>query len=282
MSSRFKKILSYALKISVSAAAIWYIVHHVGSEQLKESLLEVQFGYVVLALVLYLASQVISTKRLETFLRCISIPIPFRENLSLYFIGMAYNLFLPGGIGGDAYKVFYLSKKYEQGKKLIVQALLLDRLFGLLAIIILLAPITAYFSLTEFPNWMVIILILPLAAGSYFGVKWLFKTFLPAYVSATRYSIYLQAIQMFAAIFLAKGVGIDDLGHIALIFLLSSIATAIPVFLGGIGAREIVFAQMAIYFGFAETPFVTVAILFSFITLVSAVPGLFLDWQTRN
>ena len=52
--------------------------------------------------------------------------------LCLCYVGMFYNLFLPGGIGGDAYKVYQL-RKYHQGRTFaIVQAMIFDRLNGFL------------------------------------------------------------------------------------------------------------------------------------------------------
>ncbi len=39
---------------------------------------------------------------------------------------MFYNLFLPGGIGGDAYKGYVLKKKYEVKTKSVVSILVLD------------------------------------------------------------------------------------------------------------------------------------------------------------
>ena len=47
---------------------------------------------------------------------------------------MFYNLFLPGAISGDAYKVVLLTRKYDVSYKKITAAVLLDRFSGLLAL----------------------------------------------------------------------------------------------------------------------------------------------------
>jgi len=48
-----------------------------------------------------------------------------------YYIGMFYNLFLPGSVGGDAYKVFLLHEQGVGRTKPLILATLLDRLSGL-------------------------------------------------------------------------------------------------------------------------------------------------------
>ncbi len=50
---------------------------------------------------------------------------------------MFYNLFLPGGIGGDGYKIYLLQKNYQTGTKKIFGAVLADRISGMVALVVL-------------------------------------------------------------------------------------------------------------------------------------------------
>ena len=72
----------------------------------------INFIYLLIASLLFLASQIISTKRLELFFKANNFHLSFYSNLKLYFIGMFYNFFIPGGIGGDAFKVYILNKNF--------------------------------------------------------------------------------------------------------------------------------------------------------------------------
>jgi glycosyltransferase 2 family protein len=47
------------------------------------------------------------------FLKCTWVNIPEKHIIQLYLLGIYYNLFLPGGIGGDGYKIYLLKQKIK-------------------------------------------------------------------------------------------------------------------------------------------------------------------------
>src|SRR5207237_3398719 len=55
----------------------------------------------------------------------------------LFFIGMFYNQFLPGGTGGDVVKTYLLWKETPGNKPGALLAVLFDRMIGLIALIII-------------------------------------------------------------------------------------------------------------------------------------------------
>lgn len=61
-------------------------------------------------------SKIISSIRLNRYFKDINLSLSQTYNLKLYYLGMFYNLFLPGGIGGDGYKIYIikniLNKKF--------------------------------------------------------------------------------------------------------------------------------------------------------------------------
>src|SRR5256885_7152376 len=65
----------------------------------------------------------------------------FRSHLSLprlsglFFIGMFYNQFLPGGTGGDIMKSYYLLKETPDKKAGALLAVVFDRFIGLVALV---------------------------------------------------------------------------------------------------------------------------------------------------
>src|SRR5437868_15460208 len=95
--------------------------------------------YLIFALIFFILSKIFSSFRLNINFRNIGLHLPEKKNLKLYWLGMYYNLFLPGAISGDAYKVVLLNRKYQASYKKTSAAVLLDRFSGLLALGIILS-----------------------------------------------------------------------------------------------------------------------------------------------
>ncbi|MBR9860617.1 flippase-like domain-containing protein [bacterium] len=278
---KLKKVLGYFLKLGVSAFAIFYIFKNVGTDDLWETLSSTSILIILLCLSLYILSQWISTHRLNEALRAIDIKVPFIENFRLYFVGMAYNLFLPGGIGGDAYKVVYYTKHYTDQRKKTIAALLYDRLIGLLAIFLLLAVFASMSPLPFKASWLIVFAVVPIFFIARHLGSLTFKSFTSVFTKMTGFSLFVQLTQAVLITALALSYGLNDLPAIICIFFISTIATSIPIFLGGLGAREIVFVKMAQVWELPESPMLSIAVIFSLINVISAIPGLILDWKMK-
>ena len=97
---------------------------------------------------------------------------------------MYYNLFLPGGIGGDAYKVILMNKRWPQGGlRLLSAAVLLDRISGVAGLGILAG---LCFALLAKNNLGIIGLasVIPAIVVFYLVVKKWFPSFLNSFWSA--------------------------------------------------------------------------------------------------
>src|SRR5919202_3802861 len=128
------KLLKLLLKIVITVLCFWYISTKINFAKAWDALLQAQWGFLFLAAVLLGISKAISAFRLNIYFRNINIHLPEWRNIKLYWLGMFYNLFLPGAISGDAYKVILLTKKYKAPYKKTTAAVLLDRFSGLLAL----------------------------------------------------------------------------------------------------------------------------------------------------
>lgn len=274
-----KRWLLWIFKFALSALAIYFVVKAFSKEEILSSIKTIKIPQFLGALLLYLLSQWISSNRLLKLIEILKININKTKNFALYLIGMSYNLFLPGGIGGDAYKQVYYKKnsKVEHGP--ILSSLILDRLCGLAAILILIAatlPSSSY-SITRIKWFYALAPILFLAAS--FLLQKFFVRFKKAVDAAIIRSLIIQILQVLAAFVLASSFSIFDIGNVAVVFLISSVATAIPVFLGGFGARELVFLQLAPFFSMEPKVGVAIAIAFSLVVLLASIPGLFIDYS---
>ncbi|QKG53302.1 lysylphosphatidylglycerol synthase transmembrane domain-containing protein [Hymenobacter sp. BRD67] len=110
--SAWRRYALLAVKLAFMAGALWLVARHLDLPTLGRTLRYARPGWLGLAAGLFTLSKLISSVRLNTFFRAVGIQLTERYNLRLYWLGMFYNLFLPGGIGGDGYKVYLLGKEF--------------------------------------------------------------------------------------------------------------------------------------------------------------------------
>ena len=138
------KIVKNILKVVVTVAALYWVFSKVSIQDLKDALLKSNPLFLLFAFLAYATSILISSSRLLSFLTAIGLHVSERYNFKLYQLGLFYNLFLPGGVGGDGYKIYFLRKKYSiKGRKLL-GALFFDRLSGLWALCLIIAALIIF------------------------------------------------------------------------------------------------------------------------------------------
>jgi len=128
------KALKPILKIIVSILILFFVYKKIDAPELWATLKTVNPLWIVLAFLLFVLSQYVSSIRLQYFWKDINVKLSNAHNWKLYLIGMYYNLLLPGGIGGDGYKVVVIDKAQQVGKGKLIKALVFDRLSGLLGL----------------------------------------------------------------------------------------------------------------------------------------------------
>lgn len=279
---RYKKQFQTVLKLLLTALALYLVFRKIDTNQLLEITKTIQWLWLIPALFLFMLSKVATAIRLNQYFKNIGLQLSEKLNFRLYLIGMFYNLFLPGGIGGDGYKIYLLNKNFKTPVKKLLQAALLDRLGGLVAIVFLLfglfllVKVQVDFLETTIWNGLMV-------AGLVFTlpVLWLiqklfFKDFLPSFWSANVWSMAGQVAQLICAWFILGSLGItENILSYQLVFLLSSIVAVLPLTIGGIGARELVFIYAYTYVGISETAAVAFSLIFFLISAVVSLLGVF-------
>src|SRR4030095_16619662 len=132
--SKLSKYLKLLLKVGVTVVCFWYISKKIDFHAVKDAFLKANWLWLFVAVILLMLSKLFSAFRLNIYFRNIRIHLPGWRNIKLYWLGMFYNLFLPGSSMGNAYKVVLLKKKYDSSYKKTTAAVLLDRFSGLLAL----------------------------------------------------------------------------------------------------------------------------------------------------
>ena len=89
---------------------------------------------IAFGLTLFLVQNLIFAARWKLFVDLTS-PISMRLAAKLHLIGMFFNFFIPGGVGGDIVKALELSKTNGSARSQTLSTVMSDRIFGLFAMI---------------------------------------------------------------------------------------------------------------------------------------------------
>jgi uncharacterized membrane protein YbhN (UPF0104 family) len=279
----WRRHLLLLAKLAFMAGALWLVARHLDLAQLVRTLRQAQPGWLLVATALFIVSKLIASVRLNHFFRAINISLSQGYNLRLYWVGMYYNLFLPGGIGGDGYKVYLLGQRFPGRRTTIFRALLLDRLSGMLALLVLLLLL---FAGTDFPGWWRVgaVALVPLGLGLSYGLgRWGFGEFRSAFGRTSWQALGVQGSQVLCAwaLLLALGQGSGPVLPYLLVFLASSIAAVLPLTVGGLGARELTFFYGAKLFGLNVPVAVSISVLFYVVSAAVSLVGAFIKIEKK-
>lgn len=271
--SLVSKWLKLVLKIAVMAVCLWYVSGKIDFDKAKDVLQQSNWLLLLAALLVFLISKLISAIRLNIYFKEIGIGLTQLQNIRLYLLGMFYNLFLPGSISGDAYKVILLTKRYAVSYKQTTAAVLLDRFSGLLGLGIILAAYS-FFVIQPFYSLAMSAGILAAVTVLYFVIHRWFSYFNSSYWSTLLLGFAVQAVQV-ACVYLIMGALKIETSQTAyvFIFLISSVVSVLPLTIGGLGIREVVFLESAAYMDLSKETSVIISLLFYLITLCTSATG---------
>jgi uncharacterized membrane protein YbhN (UPF0104 family) len=279
--SKTGKLLKLLIKIVITALCLWYVSGKIDFVKAGHTLQDADWFYLVLAIIAFIISKIFSAIRLNIYFRNIGIYLPQLQNIRLYWLGMFYNLFLPGAISGDGYKVIILKKKFQVGYKKLMGAVILDRVSGLMGLVVILAiysfPVLAHVTLVSIAVSAAIVF----TVGLYLVNKYWLTDFFPGFWSTSFWGIAVQGMQVICAYLIMRTMGIEDQKAIFIfLFLLSSIVSVLPLTIGGLGIREVVFLEGSRYFALEQEQAVIISLIFYLITLLTSAAGAY--FQFRN
>ena len=262
------------IKIAISLALVAFVLKSIDIDKLKEILLKVNLFWLLLAFIFYNLSKIVSAIRLIYYFREIGINIANKSNLILYYVGMFYNLFLPGGIGGDGYKAYLLNKKHNIKLSLIIQALLFDRVSGLVALIFLGALLFPFSSFEIMILFYLSIILIFITYPLFFLISKKLDKFILYFKSTTVLGLVVQILQLISALFIIYSLNsIVPIIDFLVLFLISSVVSVLPITVGGVGVRELTFLYGLKLIGYSPDIGVAFSFLFFFITMLSSLIG---------
>ncbi|MEQ8335896.1 MAG: lysylphosphatidylglycerol synthase transmembrane domain-containing protein [Cyclobacteriaceae bacterium] len=276
---KINAIIKLVVKLSLTTGALIFVFRKIDVEEFKASILDTSVPLFFLAFLAFNLSKIVAAFRFKQFLRPLEIYLEDKYNLMLSYVGMFYNLFLPGSIGGDGYKVFVLKQQYKAARtRQLVSVSILDRISGLAFLFILgcLLLLSSSFQVDlAWIKWVILLLAVLVLPVYYLFVRVLFPVFKSAFIPTSHLSFWVQVGQLTSAFCLLLALNVQDpfVDYLTL-FMISSVVAVLPFTIGGVGARELVFLYGYQYLQIQEGKAIAFTILFFMVTALSSLVGL--------
>src|SRR5690606_33787620 len=193
------------LKFAVTALALYLVFTKVSLNDLKEVFTKSDPLFLFLGFLSFFISIVISAWRLNTFFKGINLNLPELYNFKLYLLGMFYNISLPGGIGGDGYKIYFLRKKYQVKGRKLLSCVFFDRLSGLWALCLITAALVIFIPKLGIPNWIPILVVIIGTIIYYLIMRRFFNDYAHSFTFKHLKALGVQSLQVICAICILYG-----------------------------------------------------------------------------
>jgi hypothetical protein len=128
-----RKFLGNALKIVISLAGVAFLIHMQDMSQVLQLLKNMNWFPFAGALLLMLLGSFVRAYRWGSLVWALGVHVRWSRLIALYFVGAFFSLFLPTGVGGDAVKMYELSR--DEGKTAAaISSVVVDRFLGLMVL----------------------------------------------------------------------------------------------------------------------------------------------------
>jgi len=283
-------------KLGLSAVMLAILLIKTDLSELTHAVASAQAGWVIAALLTYLASQVVSATRWAMLARPLGFDEPMGHFFSSYFMGMYMNLFAPSTVAGDIGRALYLAGAQKR-KALAFTTVIADRGLGFVVLVWiaalailtqpgyhLMAPL--YYGAWVIPpatllGWLYVpkLVVRVFAPGNHW--RMLVEQDLAPYWNdgrlLSRTSVVaagFHAMQVFSQVFLAWALGMQVPWPFFFIFVpVVNILGMLPITFSGIGVREIFYRQFLTQVGVDPDLAVALGLLSSAVVLANGVAG---------
>jgi len=299
------RITKTVLKTCITAAALYWVFSKVESDYREQALENIKAGsdefplsfwqfikqaitgsspvFLLLAFMAYSSSIVIASSRLNGFFKGVGLQLSERYNLKLYLLGLFYNLFLPGGVGGDGYKIYFLRRKFKIKGRRLLSAVFFDRLSGLWALCLITSALVIFIPRLQIPNEIPIVVVVLGSLIYYAVIRRYFSDYSNRFFRTHLKALGAQSMQVICAIFLLYALGFEGkFAPYLFMFLLSSLVAVVPFTVGGLGAREMVFVFGAEYFQMDKHLALLISLLFYLTSASLAAFGSYFIFRPRG
>jgi len=159
--------LKIILKLCLGFFLLLILFLKIPRKSVLDAFLEARPSFFLSALIMYLGGQIISAYKWSVLAEPLNFKRPFPIFVSFYFIGMFFNLFMPGSIGGDLYRAALLAG-LEKSRRRAAYSVLAERYTGGIALLSFCALAVGIYFRSSLPAILSTLIFALLAIGWFF------------------------------------------------------------------------------------------------------------------
>jgi glycosyltransferase 2 family protein len=259
------------LKIIISLGLIFYISNKLGLRKIAFEISSIKFSWFLLAIIVFSISNILGSIQWHWLLRIKNAKVKLIRIISSYHVGLFFNNFLVGYIGGDPIRIYDVSRLIGNNS-LAFSSVFMDRLIGF-AVLTTLALGAALYWINLFNSNNILFIIIAIFIAwillfvFFFNEKfikkfnWIFKLILPVNIGNKLKEIYrdintykhhkkdimniiglsvvIQALRIIVHYVIALSLNV----HISVVYFfifipIIALLSSLPISIGGIGVRE--------------------------------------------
>ena len=290
---KIKRWLKFSVKTLVSILVLAWLFKDLEFDKVTEYVKLMPAWAWVTGFFMYFLAQFFSSIRWQLIAKYLKLNGSFQFYIGLYFLGMFYNLFLPTGMGGDVVKSYHLGKRHEKHLSA-AYSVLFDRIFGLLALMLICACALWFVDWADpASNKLISVVIIFGVACLPFSVSiiklmqrlipklhhWLEPVNLLFQNSRLMMIFTLSLLIQLIGIILVIGLGTIlninlDWSFYIVSWTIITLATLLPISINGIGVRESSFVYLFKMQGIPEEQAIALSFLTFIIPLLVSLTGL--------
>jgi len=293
--------LSVAVKAAISAALIWWLLDRVDFRPVLGRLAQIEPLWLIPVAIAMIVQIAIAAERWRLVARAIGVAFRWAVWLRILVIGVFFNQTLPSAIGGDAVRVWIISREgVGLGKS--VNVVLCDRVVALFTLILVVtATLPVFYGLVADQAARIGITTLCVGGLGGFAVALLGGESIARMLRRWRYtrpfgdlasdfrmavlsretagailglSLVVHLLTVTLIFLLARAFG-AEMGFLACLVLVPPVVLAmmVPITIAGWGVRE---GAMAVAFGFVGVPpadAIAVSVAFGLSNILTGIPG---------
>ncbi len=299
-----RRLLGLGLRLLICIGILWFVFSRVDLSEVYQLIKGINLWAFLLTLLLFFIAIFLFTIRWGIILRNLQININLKTLISLQFIGMFFNLFLPTSAGGDVIKAYYLSN-ISKKRGISYLSVFLDRYIGLISAIIFaaIASLSVRLEINGFTiyYWILLIFIVSILLSILLATDFArrlnkllgtrlktvqniisminesSKTILKnprvvvwTFLTSAGYLLLLVAINYIFIISIGKSIELNDL----FVFLpVIALLTSIPISINGLGLREGAYIYLFATIGFTNSESLSISLLNFILFLLTGLPG---------
>lgn len=304
---RKKQTVNYSIKLAITGGLLFLIFRSVDTGNASAALVTVSPWYLLIALLLQVASTTVAASRWFLIMSRIGFTLPCSFYIKSYFKGALFNQGLPTSIGGDGLRILDCSVGGESAEDAFY-GVFIDRIIGLAGLLLLnitalalnqsLLPANVYYPLLVILSSLTTCLILLfflrkfryVTAGRYLGyLGRLSERYFQVYSTVSAISvqlglsIFIHLLTMTTYFMIGCGVGMNFPLQVYLVLVPPVILlTILPISLAGWGVREGAMVGFFLLVGADKSKVLTFSILYGLVALIASLPGLAVYLTQKN